>query len=345
MVPLLQPDENLILLRDSSQPSRWQLPPESKKVTWVETAVSPFSLSQQTQIPSLLKNSTLYHSPYYLMPYRPGMPTILTVYDLIPQRYPELVSTKARLLFQFSTRLALRTADHIIAISEATKQDFITAYNVAPKKITAVPLAPASNFQPQSPAHIQTIQQKYDLPDNYILYLGINKPHKNLPQLIRAWKTIITQLQDPPIFVIAGAWDDRYPETKQLVAEHGLTDTIKFLGPVSDEDLPGLYAGAELFVFPSLYEGFGLPIIEAMACGTAVVCSRTSSLPEVGGNAAVYFNPNDSNDIAQTLIRILQNENERNSRQELGLKQAAQFTWINTAQASLNIYRQTQQTI
>ena len=345
MTPLLNPDEHLTLLHDPSQPSRWQLPPESEQVTWLETAVSPFSLAQQTKIPSLIKDASLYHSPYYLMPYHPGIPTILTIYDLIPQRYPELVSTKARLLFQLSTRLALRTADHIIAISEATKQDFIDAYHVDSDRITAVPLAPASNFQPQSPAHIQTIQQTYNLPNRYILYLGINKPHKNLPQLIRVWKTVISQLLDPPVFVIAGAWDERYPETKQLVAELDLTDTIKFLGPVSDEDLSGLYAGADLFVFPSQYEGFGLPVIEAMACGTAVACSHTSSLPEVGGNAAAYFNPNDTSDIAKTIIRILQNKDERVSREQLGLKQAAQYTWKNTAQATLRIYRQIQQIV
>lgn len=340
LVPLLNPDEHLTLLRDSRQPSRWQLPPESEKVTWIKTAVSPFSLTQQTQIPRLLRNATLYHSPYYLMPYRPGVPTILTVYDLIPQRYPAYVSAKARLLTHLTTKLALRTADHIIAISEATRQDFITAYHVNADRITAVPLAPAPTFQPQSPASVQTIKQTYNLPNRYILYLGINKPHKNLANLIRAWKSVTQQVPNPPILVIAGAWDKRYPETKQLAAELDLTDAITFLGPVPDEDLPSLYAGADLFVFPSLYEGFGLPIIEAMACGTAVACANASSLPEVGGNAAVYFDPHDTNDMVQTIINLLQNEGERNGRQQLSLQQAAQFTWTKTAQATLNLYRQ-----
>ena len=345
MTPLLNPNEHLTLLHDPSKPSRWQLPAESKQVTWVETAVSPFSLAQQTKIPSLLKNSTLYHSPYYLMPYRPSVPTILTVYDLIPQRYPEYVSTKARLLFQLTTRLALRTADHIIAISEATKQDFMTAYHVDSDRITAVPLAPAPTFKPQSPAHVQTIKQTYNLPDHYVLYLGINKPHKNLPNLIHAWKTVQEQSTNPPTLIIAGAWDERYPEAKNLTNELDLTKAITFLGPVSDEDLPGLYAGADLFVFPSYYEGFGLPVIEAMACGTAVTCSHTSSLPEVGENAAAYFDPTNTNDIAQTIIRILQNKDERTSRQTQGLKQVSQYTWTITAQATLNIYRQTQSVI
>ncbi|NHZ71810.1 MAG: glycosyltransferase [Aquificales bacterium] len=347
MASLLHSDEQLVLLRDSSQPSRWQLPPENKQVRWLQTAVSPFSLAQQTQIPKLLKNSTLYHSPYYLMPYRPGVPTILTVYDLIPQFYPEYASARARLLFRLTTQLALRTADHIIAISEATRQDFLASYKIDPERITAVPLAPAPHFHPQSPQHIQTIHHKYKLPDHYILYLGINKPHKNLSQLIRAWQIVCQQLvvaqrlEESPTLVIAGAWDNRYPEAKQLTSKLGLTEAVTFLGPVSDEDLPGLYAGADLFVFPSQYEGFGLPVIEAMACGTAVACAHTSSLPEVGGDAAAYFDPNDTADIAHTIIHLLQNEDERISRQQQGIQQAAQFTWTKTAQMTIDLYRQT----
>ncbi len=343
MVPLLEPHEQLTLITNPQEASRWQLPQENKQVRWVKTAVSPFSLAQQTKIPRLLKNATLYHSPYYLMPYRPGVPTLLTVYDLIPQRYPEYVSAKARLLFQITTKLALRTADHIIAISEATRQDFMAAYHVDSDRITAVPLAPAPTFKPQSPAHIQAIKQKHNLPDHYVLYLGINKPHKNLPALIRAWQLVCQQITAPPTLVIAGAWDERYPEAKTVTQELSLTQAVTFLGPISDEDLPGLYAGADLFVFPSHYEGFGLPVIEAMACGTAVACAHTSSLPEVGGNAAAYFNPHDPDDIAHTLIHLLQHDAERNGRGQEGLEQAAQFTWTQTAKKTLALYRKSAQ--
>jgi alpha-1,3-rhamnosyl/mannosyltransferase len=261
------------------------------------------------------------------------------VHDLIPQYFPDYVSVHARLLFRLTTRLALRTAEHIIAVSEATRQDFINAYHVEPERITAVPHAPAPQFQPQSPAHIQAIQQKYNLPTHYTLYLGINKPHKNLPQLIRAWQTVRQQMATPPTLIIAGAWDERYPEAKQLTNKLGMTDAVTFLGPVSDTDLPSLYAGADLFVFPSKYEGFGLPVIEAMACGTAVACAHTSSLPEVGGNAAAYFDPNNADDIAQTVHQLLVNDQERSLSQEKGLQQAAKFTWTATAETTLTLYR------
>ena len=340
MAPLLQIDEKLLLLKHSTEPTNWQLPPQSSQITWLETAVSPFDISQQTKIPPLLSDSSLYHSPYYLMPYRPGVPTLLTVYDLIPQLYPQYVSLKARLLFKFTTRLALRAAIHIIAISEATKQDFVKFYNVDPSRITAVPLAPAPTFKPKSVESIQTIKQAYHLPEKYVLYLGINKPHKNLPSLIQAWNIVQQQMNQPVTLVIAGAWDTRYPEPKQLVGDLNLNEKVAFIGPVPDGDLPALYSGAELFVFPSHYEGFGLPVSEAMACGTAVACANSSSLPEVGGKAAVYFDPNDISDIAQKLNDLLSNHEERQARQQQSLIQATQFTWTRTAQATLEIYRE-----
>jgi glycosyltransferase involved in cell wall biosynthesis len=339
---LLAPDERLILLGDPSRPSRWQLPAPSEQVQWVETAVSPFSLAQQWQIPQLLRETQadVYHSPYYLMPYRPGTPTLLTFYDLIPQRYPQYVALRARLLTSLFTRLALRAADHVVAISGFTRQDALALYPIAPERITAVPLAADPHFQPQPPAEIGRICRQYNLPPDYVLYLGINKPHKNLVNLITAWKGLAGQLAAPPQLVIAGAWDERYPEAKETAVAAGLIDKITFLGPVAEADLPGLYAGATVFVFPSQYEGFGLPVIEAMACGTAVASARASSLPEVGGAAAAYFDPTKPEEITAVLHHLLTDEAARQRSQTLGLAQAKQFSWEKTAVATLALYRQ-----
>ncbi len=339
---LLTPDERLILLGDPSRPSRWQLPAPSEQVQWVETAVSPFSLAQQWQIPHLLREAQadVYHSPYYLMPYRPGAPTLLTFYDLIPQRYPQYVALRARLLTSLFTRLALRAANHVVAISGFTRQDALALYPIAPERITAVPLAADPHFQPQPPSEIGRICRQYNLPPDYVLYLGINKPHKNLVNLITAWKGLAGQLAAPPQLVIAGAWDERYPEAKETAVAAGLIDKITFLGPVAEADLPGLYAGATVFVFPSQYEGFGLPVIEAMACGTAVACARASSLPEVGGAAAAYFDPTKPEEITAVLHHLLTDEAARQRSQTLGLAQAKQFSWKKTAVATLALYRQ-----
>ncbi|MCA9873491.1 MAG: glycosyltransferase family 4 protein [Anaerolineales bacterium] len=340
--PVLASDERLILLRDPTRPSRWQLPAPSAQVAWVETAVSPFSLSQQWQIPKLLREvgADLYHSPYYLMPYRTGIPSLLTFYDLIPQRFPQYVSPRARLLTSLLTRLALRAADQVVAISQFTRDDALAAYPLAAEKITAVPLAADPHFQPQSAAEIDRIRTTYHLPPTYALYLGINKPHKNLVNLLLAWNMLIEQLPEAPPLVIAGAWDERYPEAKETAAALNLTSHITFLGPVAEEDLPGLYAGAALFVFPSQYEGFGLPVIEAMACGTAVACARTSSLPEVGGEAAAYFDPTQPEEITAVLYHLLTDNAARERRQALGQKQAQLFSWEKTAVETLALYRQ-----
>jgi len=340
--PLLAPDESLVVLCDPSRPSRWQLPAPSAQVQWMETAVSPFSLAQQWQVPRLLREieADLYHSPYYLMPYRPGKPTLLTFYDLIPQRFPQVVSVRARLLTHLFTRLALHAADHVVTISRFTRQDALALYPITPEKITAVPLAPDPHFQPQPENEVTRVRARYNLPSAYVLYLGINKPHKNLVSLINAWKNIVQELSVPPQLVVAGAWDKRYPEARETAVRLHLASHITFLGPVAEEDLPGLYAGATVFVFPSQYEGFGLPVIEAMACNTTVACANTSSLPEVGGRAAAYFQPDDLAEITAVLRHLLTDETERQRRQVLGLAQAKQFSWEKTAVETLALYQQ-----
>jgi glycosyltransferase involved in cell wall biosynthesis len=173
------------------------------------------------------------------------------------------------------------------------------------------------------------------------LYLGINKPHKNLSRLLQAYRLLREEMGvETPLLVIAGAWDERYPEVKQQAAATELADSVRFLGPVPEADLPSLYAAATLFVFPSLYEGFGLPVLEAMACGTAVACSRSSSLPEVGGRTAFYFDPRDVAEMAAVIARPLRDKRLRAEREQQGLDQAARFSWQRTADETLAIYRE-----
>ncbi|VAW43196.1 Glycosyl transferase, group 1 [hydrothermal vent metagenome] len=167
----------------------------------------------------------------------------------------------------------------------------------------------------------------------------MNKPHKNLLRLITAWRTVVEQYPDAPSLIIAGAWDKRYESVKTAVSQHNLTKKVRFLGPIPNNDLPALYSGATLFVFPSLVEGFGLPVLEAMACGTAVACSNSSSLPEVGGEAAVYFDPTNSQQMATVLLEILQDEQKRQEMRKQSLAQASKFSWQKTAEITLSHYR------
>lgn len=337
LLPLLRPHERLLLVHDPREPADWQLPTDHPQLAWAPLPVSPFSPWQQVAVPRLLRRhrAAVYHSSYYLMPYRPGVPALLTLYDFIPMLFPETVSARARLLAGVATRLALRAAHHVVTISEATRADLLRLYAVPPQRVSAIPLAAGPAFKPQPPEATAALRRRHALPERFTLYLGSNKPHKNLPRLLAAWAT----LPEDELLVIAGAWDSRYPEPRQIVQQQGLDERVRFLGPVAEADLPALYGAATLFVFPSLYEGFGLPVLEALACGTPVACSDNSSLPEVAGDAALLFNPRDASAIADAIRLLLADEQERAAQAARATAQAARFSWEQTAAATLALYR------
>ncbi len=330
------PALDLRLLIDQAVPmTRLALPDLPR----IDCAISPFALQQQWIVPKHLRaaHATLYHSPYYLMPYRPGVPAVLTCYDLIPLIYPQYFSWIQCLIYRAAHHLALRTARLILAISEATKADLVRMFHVDPQRIVVTPLAADAHFTPQAAAVIDAVRQKYHLPEDYVLYFGSNKPHKNLPRLVEAFsQSAIRHPKSDIYLVIAGQWDARYPKAKQLATQN---TRVQFIGPVSDDDLPALYSGARLFVFPSLYEGFGLPALEAMACGTPVACSRRSSLPEVIGDAGVTFDPTNVQSIADAIGQVIDDRSRQSSLREFGLQRAAQFTWERTARQTLDVYQ------
>ncbi len=339
MLPLLQPNETLILFHNPYDSAPWNLAtlahPQS---TLIQVPISPFSLKQQWAIPTLLTQlkADLYHSPYYLMPYRLKIPTLLTVYDFIPLRYPQYTSWKARLFFRFAHRWAVQVAQHITTISKATERDLIHFYPFCATKTTTIPLAADTIFQPQPAQATAQLRADLKLPEQYLLYFGSNKPHKNLVRLVEAWAMIQPQ---PMPLVIAGAWDNHFPEAQQRAHELGLSQTVRFLGRIPESNLPLLYNGAILFIFPSEYEGFGLPVLEAMACGTPVACSNSSSLPEVAGEASLTFNPTNVAEMTETIQRLLTDGTLQAKLRELGLRQATCFSWERTAQETLNLYR------
>jgi len=337
LIPQLAPGEQLTVFFDPAHPLDF---PAGDVVRSLPVDISPFSLRQQWVIPHLLRQHKvdMYHSAYYLMAYCTGVPTLLTLYDLIPIHYPEHSTLKARLLFRGATALALRTAQHTLAISEAARRDFLARFRLRPDRITAIPLAADPAFTPQPPEAVIALRARYDLPDKFILYLGSNKPHKNLVRLIEAWAAMQAEAPDYTL-VIAGAWLPQHPEPRQRAQALGIDDRVCWLGPLPGADLPALYTAAGVFVFPSLYEGFGLPVIEAMACGTPVACANTSSLPEVAGDAAMTFEPRQAGAIGDALRRLLGDADLRASLRERGLAQAARFAWTRTAQETLRAYR------
>lgn len=339
LIPHLQSGERITLLHNPQYPASL---PSSDTVQLLPVAASPFSLSQQWLVPGLLRrlNADIYHSTYYLMPYSPRVPTVLTVYDLIPLLLPEASSRRAALLFRATLTLALRAAQQVVTLSGAARDDLIRVTSSLPSVMT-IPAAADPIFTLQTPDAIAAVRARYHLPERFVLYLGSNKPHKNLVRLVEAWHqfraaSLVTE--DDMELVIAGAWDPRYPEARERASALGLSD-IHWLGPIPGADLPALYAAATAFVFPSLYEGFGLPPLEAMACGTPVACSNASSLPEVLGGAALLFDPSSVTAIADALRGLLGNAELRSDLQMRGLRQAAQFSWTRTAVATLGVYR------
>lgn len=335
----VSPDLRLSLLRNPSAATRLALPDLPRLVC----PASPFSFRQQWVVPKQLGHlrATLYHSPYYLMAYWPGVPTVFTCHDLIPLRYPQYFSVAQRLIYRLTHLLALNTAAATISVSRATQTDLMRCFRLVPQRVVVIPEAADARFAPQLPERINALRIKYALPEQYVLYFGSNKPHKNLVGLVEACKISNVRYQMSNVkLVIAGHWDERYPEAMRAVEESDLRGQVVFLGPVDEADLPALYSGATLFTFPSLYEGFGLPVLEAMACGTPVVCSSTSSLPEVAGDAALLVNPLDVEGLAQAIGQLWSDEGLREHIRARGLAQAARFSWEQTARETLAVYEQ-----
>ncbi|MFZ1508719.1 MAG: glycosyltransferase family 1 protein [Anaerolineae bacterium] len=304
-----------------------------------------FSPQEQITLPRDLPPGDLVHFPYYIFPYLSRRRAIVTIYDIISHLYPAyLPSALHRVVFEITTRLALARAAHILTLSTSAAADLQRVYGVDPGRITVTPAAADGRFRPASADAIHALRRRLGLPPRYVLFLGANKPHKNLLRLVEAWAKLKAQEATPSAaagvsLVLAGREDPRYVGIRAAIAQAGLQNDILVLGAVSEADLPVLYSGAEVFILPSLYEGYGLPVIEAMACGVAVACSNTSSLPEVvGGDAGVLFDPADSDEMAAVLRRLLTDGALRTTLQQTGLARARQFTWQRTAELTLAGY-------
>jgi glycosyltransferase involved in cell wall biosynthesis len=272
--------------------------------------------------------------PYIFLPCR----SVVTVHDVFPARFPQyLTSPWAWVGYQVAMRLATSRARHIMADSEYTKRDLGRLFGVPSERVTVVYPGVDPKFHPREPAELEVARQKYDLPPRFVLNVGINKPHKNLPRLIEAYAGARGDLRCP--LVLAGKEDARWPQAHETVARLGLEDCVRFLGDVPEADLPSIYGLASLFVMPSLDEGFGLPLAEAMASGVPCVSSNGGSLPEVAGEAALLFDPRDTTAIGEAMRRVVNDSALAQRLREVGLAQAARFTYATAARQALEVYR------
>jgi glycosyltransferase involved in cell wall biosynthesis len=230
-----------------------------------------------------------------------------------------------------------KNATAIVAISNSTKQDLITHYGTSPAKIHVIPEAAADHFRPPTADMVAHVKRKLNLPDQYLLHVSTIEPRKNLTRLVDALKILRKDFPELKL-ILAGAKGWLMADFFAKLEQDGLHDVVRLLGWVDDGEMPALIHSATLAVQPSLYEGFGLPILEHMACGQAVAASHTSSLPEVGGDAAVYFDPTNTQDMVNTIHTLLSNPAELIHRRQLGIHQAQQFSWQRTAQETLALY-------
>lgn len=338
MAPLAPNDELVVFYDPAAHNTRFDLATlgEQPNVRLVASPWSTFGAAQQMALRQAARRERLhlYHSPYYLMPYALPCPAVVTVHDLIPHAMPgSLPDPRLAPLYRLLVGLAVRRAAHVIVDSQATREDLLRYRHVAPGRVTSIPLAAEERFHPVS-ADALRLRLKLDRP--YLLYLGTNKPHKNLVRLVNAWASVPAAARGDCQLVLAGYLDPRYPQAAQAAAPLG--EAVRLLGEVAAEDLPALYSGARWLVFPSLYEGFGLPVLEAMACGTPVACSRGSSLGEVAGDAALTFDPTDVPSIAAVLARLPGDDRLRSEMAPRAREQAARFSWEATARATLAVY-------
>jgi glycosyltransferase involved in cell wall biosynthesis len=286
----------------------------------------------------------LFHGPanFELPPFAPCR-LVSTVHDLIPLHFPELVSKKFYLLFRSLIGRTLRNSDRVITDSEFSRQDILQRFPVPPEKVVVTPLAPHPRFTAGGDdERDREVCERYGLRGRYILFVGVFEPRKNIPFLVEAFTAFRHDFAEGKDFQLALAGGAGYQggEIAEEIRRQKLDPAVRLLGYVPDGDLPPLYRQAELLVFPSRYEGFGLPPLEAMACGTPVLAADTSSLPEIVGTAGEVFPLGTPEELAERMASLFTAPARLREMRDAGLERAATFTWEKTAAMTLDIYRQ-----
>jgi glycosyltransferase involved in cell wall biosynthesis len=313
----------------------------SDRFTWVRADAPIYGLREQWQIPRAAEGADLLHCPHYNVPcfYRGRL--LVTIHDLthimdraFRRTLPSLVYARPMLA------IASWKADHIVTDSEFTKRQIVERLRIAPEKVTVIYLGVSPQFRVCN--HEQAFRvasSALQLRRPYLLYIGTLKPHKNIPTLIRAFALLRGRKKVEHQLLIVGD-DPKWKEgLVRLCSQLGIAGHVSFFPHVAHAILPQVYAGADLLVMPSFIEGFGLPVLEAMACGTPVVCSRATSLPEVAGEAAEYFEPASVEDLAAAMEGVLSSTERQAELRRKGLERARLFSWEECARRTLEVYR------
>lgn len=285
------------------------------------------------------------HVPYFGSPLSPGVPTVVTIHDLIPMLLPEYRGSVLVRLYTSLVAAAAVQAKRVLADSEASRRDILGKLGLPEAQVRVIYLAPAPHFRPaESWAQIAGFLEKYHLPQTFVLYLGGYDARKNVSALLHAYTWVSATLGEQFPLVLAGRLPEvetrLFPDPLRIARELGIEQFILTPGWIPEEDCPLLYAAATVFVYPSRYEGFGLPVLEAMACGTPVVTTNAASIPELAGPAAFQLDPGDTKHIAAPIIRLCTEEESVDELVARGFAQVEKFSWSKTAEQTLQAYRE-----
>lgn len=304
----------------------------SLRIIW-EQLILPFSL---------WRNSIdVYHALGFVLPLflKQKIISVVTIADMTFFSHPQHHTRMKQVYFKCMIPQSLRRAKKVITISDNTKKDIINVININANKIKTIYLGVDARFYPQEKETVNAILEKYKIASPYILFVGMLEPRKNVEGLLQAFAMLKDKRKHNLIIVGKKGW--RYEELFKLAQEEGIRNDVVFAGYVPDEDLPGLYAGATCFVYPSFYEGFGIPIVEAMACGCPVITSNNSSMQEIAGDAAVLVDPYNKEEIKDAIGSIINNKGLRGEKQRKGLINATKFQWNFMAEETIKVYKNT----
>ena len=301
-----------------------------------------YSVMEQVRVPLALKRAGahVFHAPHYVLPPVLPCPSVVTIHDCIHLMFPEYLPNKLAYAYArtFMT-IAARRSSRVLTVSEASKRDILRFFKIPASKVEVVYNAIDDRFDREPEMEdVMRVRERYQLNDPFLLYTGNIKPHKNVERVIEAYSLLRTRGFDNLKLLIIGDEISKSPHLRRAVHRHQLHRQVRFLGFVPDATLAVLYRLADVFVFPSLYEGFGLPPLEAMASGTPVVTSNVSSLPEVVGDAALLVDPKDADAIAGAIQRILTDRDLRRSLTQKGLGRAHDFSWERSVRRIRDVY-------
>lgn len=308
-------------------PAGWDTTSPIKRILW-----------EQTILPMRMRGGNLLHSMTFVSPLITTIPSVVTVYDLSFVHYPQVLSASRRLYLRMFTALSCHRAERVIAISQSTARDVATTFGISPDKIDVAPCGyDSARFYPIDKPIIANFKAQKNLPDRFWLFIGTLEPRKNLTTLLDAYAMLPKHKRLPLLLGGGKGW--LYDAIFERIERYGLQDDVRLLGFLPADELPLWYNSAEAFLYPSIFEGFGLPVLEAMACGVPVVISDASSLPEVGANAGLCLPPHDVMAWHDALARIVDDPDWLTQASARGIIEARRYSWAYTAQATIDSYK------